>query len=159
MLLAEQLVGEARERRRRQMSRRERVVNALSATAFVAVVAAIALFLPNERSVDPLLIVGLIAGYALVSRVRFEFGSTYVTPEQLAFIPTLLLLPLSLVPVVVVFAALLAQLPDFLERSWHRDRWVSCFADSWFCIGPVLVLAAMAPGEPEIAAVGRGGRA
>ena len=154
MLLAEQLVGEARERRRRQMSRRERVVNALSATAFVAVVAAIALFLPNERSVDPLLIVGLIAGYALVSRVRFEFGSTYVTPEQLAFIPTLLLLPLSLVPVVVVFAALLAQLPDFLERSWHRDRWVSCFADSWFCIGPVLVLAAMAPGEPEIAAVG-----
>jgi len=136
------------------MSRRERVVNAVSATVFMAVVAAIALALPNERSADPLLVAGLIAGYAIVSRVRFEFGATYVTPEQLAFIPTLLLLPLPMVPVVVVTAALLAQVPDFLDGSWHRDRWVSSCADSWFCIGPVLVLAAFAPGEPSIDALG-----
>jgi HD-GYP domain-containing protein (c-di-GMP phosphodiesterase class II) len=136
------------------MSRRERIVNALSAAAFMAVVAALALTLPNERSADPLLVAGLIAGYAIVSRVRFEFGSTYVTPEQLAFIPTLLLLPLPLVPVVVVVAALLSQVPDFLDGSWHRDRWGSCFADSWFCIGPVLVLAAIAPGEPTIDYIG-----
>jgi HD-GYP domain-containing protein (c-di-GMP phosphodiesterase class II) len=154
MLLAEQLVGEARERRRRQMSRRERLLNAVSAGCFLAVAFAIALLVPNERSVDALLILGLVAGYAIVSRVRFEFGSMYVTPEQLMFIPMLLLAPLPYVPALVILSALLSQLPDFLERSWHRDRWVSCFADSWFCVGPVLVVALLAPGEPEIALFG-----
>ncbi|MEX1141715.1 MAG: HD-GYP domain-containing protein [Thermoleophilaceae bacterium] len=154
MLVAEQLVGDARERRRRRMSRRERIVNAISAAAFVAVAVAIAVVLPVQREADPVLIAGLVAGYAIVSRVRFEFGSTYVTPEQLAFIPTLLLIPLPMVPAVVIVAALLAQLPDFLDGSWHRDRWVSSFADSWFCIGPVLVLAAMAPGTAAISAIG-----
>jgi hypothetical protein len=154
MLLAEQLVGEARERRRQRMSQRERIVNVVSAAVFIAVVVAISVYLPSERSADPLLICGLVAGYAIVSRVRFEFGPAYVTPEQLVFIPMLLLLPLPLVPVLVVVAALVSQLPDFLDRSWHHDRWVSCFADTWFCIGPVLVLAALAPGEAEIDAVG-----
>jgi HD-GYP domain-containing protein (c-di-GMP phosphodiesterase class II) len=154
MLLDEQLVGDARERRRRRMSLGERVINVISACAFVAVALAIALLAPNERTIDPLLIAGLIAAYAIASRVRFEFGSTYVTPEQLVFVPTLLLLPLPLVPIVVVVAALLSQLPDFVERSWHRDRWMSCFADSWFCVGPVLVLSLFAPGEPEISHAG-----
>jgi hypothetical protein len=136
------------------MSQRERVVNAISAAVFIAVVAAIWGYLPDERSADPLLISGLVAGYAIVSRVRFEFGPAYVTPEQLLFIPMVLLLPLPLVPLLVVLGALLSQVPDFLDRTWHHDRWVSCFADSWFCIGPVLVLAAWAPGEAEFAALG-----
>jgi HD-GYP domain-containing protein (c-di-GMP phosphodiesterase class II) len=154
MLLAEQLVGEARERRRRRMSRRERILNAASAVAFLLTALAIALLIPNERSVDPILILGLIAGYAIVSRVRFEFGSIFVTPEQLVLVPMLLLAPLPYVPFMVIASVLLSQLPDFLDRSWHRDRWVSCFADAWYCIGPVLVLAALAPGEPEISLFG-----
>jgi HD-GYP domain-containing protein (c-di-GMP phosphodiesterase class II) len=154
MLLAEQLVGEARERRRRQMSRRERSLNAASMVCFLGVALALALLLPNERSVDPALILGLVAGYAIVSRVRFEFGSMYVTPEQLMFIPMLLLAPLPYVPELVIVSALLSQLPDFLERTWHPDRWVNCFADSWFCVGPVLVVAVLAPGEPEIGLFG-----
>ncbi len=136
------------------MSRRERMLNAGSAGAFILVAIAIAAFVPNERSVDPLLLLGLVAGYAIVSRVRFEFGSMYVTPEQLMFIPMLLLAPLPYVPALVIVSALLSQLPDFLERSWHRDRWVSCFADSWFCVGPVLVVGALAAGTPEISLFG-----
>jgi HD-GYP domain-containing protein (c-di-GMP phosphodiesterase class II) len=154
MLLAEQLVGEARERRRRRMSRRERMLNAASAAAFLATATAIAVLLPNDRSVDVVLILGLVAGYAIVSRVRFEFGSMFVTPEQLVLVPMLLLAPLPLVPFMVMLSVLLSQLPDFLDRSWHRDRWVSCFADAWYCIGPVLVLAAWAPGEPELSLFG-----
>ena len=154
MLLAEQLVGEARERRRRQMSRRERSLNAASAVCFLAVAAVMATLLPNERSADPVLILGLVAGYAIVSRVRFEFGSIFVTPEQLMFIPMLLLAPLPYVAPLVIVSALLSQLPDFLEGSRHPDRWVNCLADSWFCVGPVLVVAALAPGEPEIGLFG-----
>ena len=154
MLLAEQLVGEARERRRRRMSRRERTLNAASAAAFLATAAAIAVLIPNERSVDAVLILGLVAGYAIVSRVRFEFGSMFVTPEQLVLVPMLLLGPLPFVPVMVMLSVLLSQLPDFLDRTWHRDRWVSCFADAWYCIGPVLVLAALAPGAPQMSLFG-----
>jgi HD-GYP domain-containing protein (c-di-GMP phosphodiesterase class II) len=154
MLLAEQLVGEARERRRRRMSRRERMLNTISAAAFVVAALTIALTVPNERSTDPLLIFGLVAGYAIVSRVRFEFGSVYVTPELMLFVPMLLLAPLPYVPLLVILSVLLSQLPDFLDRSWHRDRWVSCFADSWFCIVQVVVVAALAPGEATVAAIG-----
>ena len=42
MLLAEQLVGEARERRRASLSRLERTVYAISAVVFVATVVAMA---------------------------------------------------------------------------------------------------------------------
>ena len=136
------------------MSHLERLVYAISGLAFVLTAVAIAVFVPNERSSDPLLICGLLAAYAIVSRVRFEFSWGYVTPEHLVFIPMLLLLPLPWVPFFVVGGTLLAQLPDFLERSWHRDRWVGVFPDSWFCIGPVLVLAAFAPGVAEFSAVG-----
>jgi HD-GYP domain-containing protein (c-di-GMP phosphodiesterase class II) len=136
------------------MSRMERVVYAISALAFIATAAVIAVTVPDERSADPLLVCGLMAGYAIVSRVRFEFGPGYVTPEHLLFVPMLLLLPLPWVPVFVVGATLLSQLPDFLDRSWHRDRWVGCFPDSWFCIGPVLVLAFFAPGEAAFSDLG-----
>jgi HD-GYP domain-containing protein (c-di-GMP phosphodiesterase class II) len=154
MLVAEQLAGDARERRRRRMSRRERMIHVISAVAFIFVAVAIAVFVPDERSTDPLLVCALVAGYALVSRVRFEFGNVYVTPEMLVFVPLLLLAPLPYVPLLVAGAVVLAQLPDFVNGHRHRDRWVNCFADSWFTIFWVLVIAAFAPGEPAYSSIG-----
>ena len=74
MLLAERLVGEARSRRARKMAPRERVVLAVSGGLFVLAAFAIALLVPNERYLEPLVIVGLAIGYVLAERVRFEFG-------------------------------------------------------------------------------------
>ncbi|MEJ7785478.1 MAG: HD-GYP domain-containing protein [Solirubrobacteraceae bacterium] len=111
-------------------------------------------FVPMEREVEPLLVVGLVASYALVSRIRFEFGSTYVTPEQLVFVPLLLLAPLPAVPLLVAVAGLIAQVPDFTQRRWHRDRWVGPLSDSWFAVAPVLILAWLAPEEPVLGAAG-----
>jgi HD-GYP domain-containing protein (c-di-GMP phosphodiesterase class II) len=146
----EHQVGVARARRPRRMETRERSVLACSAVAFTAVAALIAIFVHTERTSDPLLTLALVAGYALVSRVRFEFGNGYVVPEQLVFVPMLFLSPLEYVPLLAAAAGLLAMVPDFLERSWHRDRWFGCLADSWFAIGPVLVLAAFAPAQPSL---------
>ena len=152
--MAEQLVGEARERRARRMDPRERAVTAISATAFLLVAGAILAFVPSDRDADPLLMVALVLGYAAVSRVRFEFGSTYVTPEQLIFLPMVMLLPLPWIPLLVVVAAGLAMVPDFLRGAWHRGRALSCLSDSWFSLGPVLVLAAFAPGVGGIGHAG-----
>ena len=151
MLLSEQLVGEARQRRVRRMSRRERVVSYVSALAFAGVALGFALTLPNERSADPLLIAGLLGGYAIATRVRFEFAGYYLSPEQLLLVPALLLLPLPYVAGFVAVAGVLSMLPDVVDAGWHRDRLVGCFADSWFCVGPIVVLALLAPGEASLA--------
>lgn len=150
MLVAEQLVGEARARRERRMSRRERLVSGISALVFLLTAVAIVVLIPSKREADPLLITGLVAGYALVSRIRFEFGSTYVTPEQLVFVPLVLLAPVPMIPLLVAAAGLIAQVPDFTQGTWHRDRWVGPLSDSWFAVGPVLVLAALAPAQPTL---------
>ena len=146
MLLAERLVGEARQRRATRMETRERLVTTLSALTFLAAAVAIALLAPDQRHVDPFLTVCLVAGFALILQIRFEFGGYFGSPEQLAIVPLMLLGPLPLVPLLVAAAGLLTLLPDFVRGTWHRERWVNSLADSWPCIGPVLVLALFAPG-------------
>jgi len=150
MLLAEQLVGEARERRARRMSSRERMVISVSAVLFAAVAIAALLFLPNERNADPILALILLLGYAIASRVRFEFGGWYVSSEQLLYVPALFLLPLGWIPVFVALACVVSMLPDVVQHNWHRDRLIGCFSDSWWCLGPVVVLAWLAPGAIDL---------
>jgi HD-GYP domain-containing protein (c-di-GMP phosphodiesterase class II) len=146
----EHLVGEARERRKQGMDARERVVDSVSALLFLAVAVAIALFVENERDTNWPLVVALVVGYAVVSRVRFEYGDLYMSAEELVFVPLLFLAPLNLVPLLAALAAVLATLPEYARGEWHRDRWITTIPDTWFCMGPVLVLAAWAPGSPSL---------
>ena len=146
----EHLVGEARERRKQRMDARERVVDSVSAVLFLAVATAIAVFVADARDTDILLVVCLVLGYAVVSRVRFEYGDLYMSAEELVFVPLLFLAPLDLVPLLAALSALLATLPEYARGEWSRDRWITCISDSWFSVGPVLVLAALAPGVPSL---------
>ena len=150
MLLAEQLVGEARERRQRRMESREQTVVGVSAGLYAAVACMLAVVIPANRPVSWALLVGLVVGYALFSRVRFEFAAEYVGAEQLMLVPMLLLLPINLVPLLVPAAALLAILPDVATGSWDHRRWVLAIGEAWFSIGPVLVIAFLASGTPTI---------
>lgn len=153
MLLAEQLVGEARGRLPRRMTRRESAVATTSAVAFLVVAAAVAYWLPSERTADPAVIAALVGGYVAVSQVQFEFGGYFVVPEQLMLVPMLLIVPLPLVPLLVGVSAAVAVIPDVLNSVRHQDRWIANLADSWFVVGPVLVLAAFAPGAPALTLV------
>lgn len=132
------------------MDLRERRVDGTSACLFVLAAGLLAFLAPDARTADPILIAALVGAYAVVSRVRFEFGDLYVVPEQLIFVPLLVLAPLPLVPVLVMAAGLLSLVPDFVNGAWHRDRWITCIGDSWFSLGPVLVLLALAPGTPGL---------
>ncbi len=134
-----------------RMSLRERIVSTTSAVAFVAAASAIAITVPDERGLNLPLVFGLTATYAVVSRVRFEFGDYWVSPEQLAFVPMILLVPLQWVPALVAIAVILSMAPDVADGTWHRDRIVGCLADNWFAVGPVIVLALLAPGEASLA--------
>jgi HD domain len=154
LMLAEQLVGEARARRPRRMGRREQAVVGISAACFLVVAGLLAVLLPNERDVEPMFVVALVVGYAVVSRVRFEFGNWYVVPEQLLFVPLLLLAPLPYVALLTAAAAVASMLPNFIDGSWHKLRALSSLSDCWFAVGPVLVLAAFAPGDPSLGETG-----
>jgi HD-GYP domain-containing protein (c-di-GMP phosphodiesterase class II) len=57
----------------------------------------------------------------------------------------LVLLPLPLVPLLVATAHVLGVMAELTSRTRHRERWVTSIGDCWFAIGPVLVLAALAP--------------
>jgi HD-GYP domain-containing protein (c-di-GMP phosphodiesterase class II) len=149
-MASEQLVGEARERRARSMDARERTVIAASAALYCVAAVSIALLVPSERDPSVWLIIALVIGHAIVSRVRFEFGGGYVVPEQLLVVPLMLLGPLNLVPILIAVAGCLAVVPDFARGSWSRDRWLSPMADSWSYLAPVLILAAFAPGDASL---------
>jgi HD-GYP domain-containing protein (c-di-GMP phosphodiesterase class II) len=136
------------------MHSRERLVDGFSAMLLLAAAAAIALTLSSQREVDPALLIGLVAGYAIASRVRFEFADVYVSTEQLVFVPMLLLLPVEYVPLLVVCAAVAGLLPEMAQGDRHQHRLVSAISDSWFCIAPVVVVALLAPGEPALAQAG-----
>jgi len=153
MLLAERLVGEARQRRASEMDRRERRITSVSALLFLAAAIAMAVLLPDERNVDPLLTIALVIGYALILHVRFEFGGYYGSPEQLAFIPLLMLGPLPLVPLLVAAAGVLSTVPDIVRSQYHRERWLVPIADSWVSIAAPLVLTAFAPGKIDASEV------
>jgi HD-GYP domain-containing protein (c-di-GMP phosphodiesterase class II) len=149
-MLAEQLVGDARERRKRCMESRERRVDSVSAALFLIVAIALAKFLPSERHADPWLISTLVLAYALVGQVRFEFGEAFNSPVQLVFVAALVLLPLNLIPLLTVTAMVLALVPEINKGRWHHERTITTIAEAWFSVGPVLVLAALAPGQPDL---------
>jgi len=150
MALAEQLVGEARERRKRRMEVRERTVEGVSAGLFVVASVIVALSLSTPREFDLVLALGLTAAYAVFTRVRFEVGDYHVSAAQLAFVPMLVLLPLPYVPLLVALGLVASSLPELSSGTWHRDRWISLISDAWFCIPPVLLLAALSAGEPSL---------
>lgn len=133
------------------MDTRERVVVATFAALYIVAAVLLAVLLPSEREVGPLLIAALVLGHAAVSQVRFEFGGGFVVPEQLVVVPMLLLCPLPYVPILIAAAGALGLIPDFIRGSWAKDRWLNPVADSWSYLAPVLVLAALAPGEPALA--------
>ena len=150
MLLAEQLVGEARARRARSMDARERAVVAAFAALYCVAAVGTALVVPADREVSVALVAALVVGHAAVSRVRFEFGGGYVVPEQLVIVPMLLLGPLPFVPILIAAAGALALVPDFVRGSWSKDRWLNPVADCWPYLVPVLILGALAPGAPTL---------
>ena len=149
----EHLVGQARERRKTANGRarargRQRVRTPVSRPP------------PPSRSSSPTNATrthppggrprpGLRGCVACPIRVRRSVHSA----EELVFVPLLFLAPLNLVPLLAARRPT-ADTPGLRRGAWARDRWTTSIGDSWFCIGPALVLAAFAPGEPSLDHIG-----
>ena len=124
---AEALLEESRLRRRRALRGRERMVNAASVTAFVLAVVGLALLAPSGPTPSLALLAGLVAAYALASRVEFEIGSGSVVPTQVFLVPMLFVLPPAIVPVAVAAGFLLGR-----SRSTSAARSTQGASQGWY---------------------------
>ena len=148
------LVGAARERHAKALSSREQFAAVVMSVAFAVAAGMTLVVVPWEPAADPLLIAALVVLYAVVSRIDFEIGNGYANPEQLAFVPMLFLAPLSLVPLLAAAGFALGRLRQRVDAE-HRGHALSELAGTWFALGPVWVLAALAPtGPPSFDSVG-----
>lgn len=145
----EQLVGEARAGEPEPFDSRERAIVGASALGMLLATAALGAVLPDDRPASLPLLLALVLLYAIASRVEFEIGRVHAVPTQLVFVPMLFLAPLSMVPLLVAAGYVVGELPEFVRRRTHVDRWLWCISDAWFTVGPVLVLGLFAAERPN----------
>ncbi|HET8527940.1 MAG TPA: HD-GYP domain-containing protein [Gaiellaceae bacterium] len=120
-------------------SLKRRDLTGLLAVAFT-VLALAALLLPAHRHFDLVALPVCLLCYTLASRVRFEFGGVFALPTQPVFVASWFLLPPRLLPLVVLGAMILGELPDLARRRLPLDRLALFPASCWFSVGPALVI-------------------
>jgi HD-GYP domain-containing protein (c-di-GMP phosphodiesterase class II) len=105
---------------------------------------------PAGRPFEVSQVLAVLAAIAIASLVRFEVGSAYTMPLQLAFVPALFAVPLNVVPLVVALGLLLGKLPRAARGLTAWSRLPLVLGDSVFSLGPVVVLGAA--GAPAVTA-------
>jgi hypothetical protein len=141
------------ERQTVALERRERRVEILLAIATLAGGVLLAVLVPGERHFDPALAAALVVACAVAYRVRFYDGAGYTGPTQVVFVPMLLMLPPSTVPLLVAAALVLGNLDRCLRGDMHPQRVALSLGDALYTLAPALVLALAAPAEPSWDAV------
>ena len=130
----------------RRLSTRERAVEATAAALLLLTALAMAIAAPHDHDVSTAVLLTLC--YALMRRVRFPLGPGLIRPTQLVFVPMLFLTPAAAVPLLVTAGSLLGELPELLRRRAHPERLLVIIADGWYAVGPAVVIAALADGDP-----------
>jgi putative nucleotidyltransferase with HDIG domain len=146
-LASQQRIVASKARLSTRLASRERRAELVVGGGFL-VGAVLCLFLvPTGRPFEVSQVAAVVAAIAIASLVRFEVGSAYTMPLQLAFVPALFAVPLNVVPVVVALGLLVGKLPRAARGSTSWSRLPLVLGDSAFSLGPVAVLgAAGAPG-------------
>ncbi len=130
---------EAYELRERPMSKIVRHAELLGGGCFL--LAAVALALLGGVSGLSLLDAGLyVVGIAIASNVRFDVGAGFTVPTQVVFVPMLFAVPASIVPLLVMAALALGMVPKVLRREIAPSWLLTAAGNSWFALGPSLVL-------------------
>jgi putative nucleotidyltransferase with HDIG domain len=137
----EDSVQRARKQRPEPLGDRLLLTESIFAALFV--VAAVALIeVGNPGHVPIGAAVVLTVAFAVLSRFEFEVGAGYTVATQLVFVPMLFVLPPEIVPALVAAGRVLGGLRGFLTGQLPADRIISRLADSWYSLGPAVVLAA-----------------
>jgi putative nucleotidyltransferase with HDIG domain len=135
------LLAETLDRDARALSRRERWTEAIVAGAFLAAVAGLIAVRP-PHAFNLLTAALCVLALAVATRVRFHVASGFTVPTQLGFVPLLFVVPVAIAPLAVALALALARLPEVVRGQAAPGRLVHALGNSWFAVGPAVVLAA-----------------
>jgi HD-GYP domain-containing protein (c-di-GMP phosphodiesterase class II) len=120
--------------------RREVTTRMVAAFAFLAAAGVLAAVVPWHRSLSlPRLAVVLVA-YVAADRIKFPVAGGFTYPTMLVFVPMLFILPTPFVPLAVMTAILVGGSLRFVRRQAPLSRIPSYVADSWYSVGPALVI-------------------
>jgi HD-GYP domain-containing protein (c-di-GMP phosphodiesterase class II) len=141
---AEALLRTARERFvvEREV-RRTLVVEVLVGGGFLAAAVALAVLAPAGRSLSLPILAAVVVVFLAARHTEFPVGSAYTWPAQLVFIPMLFLLPLAFVPLIAMGIMLVDLAPSLLAPATVSRRIARIavrIGDSWYTIGPVVIL-------------------
>jgi HD-GYP domain-containing protein (c-di-GMP phosphodiesterase class II) len=145
--VAEQLLEDARRRRRASLAGRERPTRWATAILFAAAAVSLALLAPAGRETSWLLVAVLTLSYAVASRVQFEIGAGYALPTEVVVVPMLFALPARVVPLCVAAGLVAGRLPSVARRELPVERLVVGVGNATYSLGPALVF--LAAGEPS----------
>jgi putative nucleotidyltransferase with HDIG domain len=146
----QELLADTFERVGSQMNAREVLSETLFAACFgLAVLGLWMVHPPESFSIGPASVcLGVLVAATLV-RIDTPFGFT--VPTQLAFVPLLFAVPLTVVPVAVVVALIVARLPAIVRgKTRVSKQLLMTICNAWFSLGPVAVFA-VAGVEPNSA--------
>jgi putative nucleotidyltransferase with HDIG domain len=108
---------------------------------FLLAAAALALLAGGQQRLSVPIATLYVLGLAAASKVRFELGSAFTVPTQAVFVPMLFAVPVALAPALVAVSLAIAMLPSILARHAPLSRILAVPANSWFAMGPAVVLA------------------
>ena len=120
------------------------------ASGFLVTAATLPAVVHSSRSPGVLTVFALIGSYAAASHARFEVGTGLFLPTGLIFVPMLFLLPLGFVPLAICAGLLLGAATDLLRRGLPLERILIVPLNSWYSIGPVVVLAVAGERSPRL---------
>jgi hypothetical protein len=107
---------------------------------FLLAASALALLTPSIGGAELGLAVAYVACAAAATQVRFDIGGGITVPTQVVFVPMLFAVPAALTPFLVVMAWALGMLPAVLTGRLAPSRLLTAPGNSWFALGPALVL-------------------
>lgn len=140
---AESLLRLARERHSDPgRARRLLITEATAAAIFVLGAGALAVFGHSTRSLSPWALAVTVFSYIIAGRVQYPVGSGWTAPTQLVFVPMLFVLPTPLVPLIVAACSVADRVPQALRRPVAPARMFARVGDSFYALGPALVLVA-----------------
>ena len=133
----------------RSLSIAERRREAVLAAVFLAAAITLALLFDAEREWDSGRALVLTAAFAVAARIELDVGAGYTVPTQLVFVPMLLLLPTTWVPLLVGAGWVIAKLSEVVTGRIHPERSVVALGNSCFSLGPALALVLLDAEHPD----------
>ena len=146
----EELYASQRSRVAMPLDADERLLSALLGGAFLIVAVVLALTAGAGGAPGPINVLVLVLAFAALANVEFEIGTGAAIPTQLVFVPMLFLLPLGYVPLAICAGLLVGAATDLLRRGLPLEKLLLVPLNSWYSIGPVIVLAAAGEARPGL---------